>query len=211
MEQLAGGKPLVQGVDEEILARIRELATTTDFSKFKSVELHDALEVHQASSRHLARFGGHLPSPSLFSDPPETLGAHEVVYVSELRKVYAEKCADDLSDASQFGEHPEFGCHFKRQRFAFYAAESIRMDARDAVPEGTFEHLQDHVHDGVIEVVEANHDSGMTRLTEVLKHSTIIDLTSHPLVTWASPKARQGICHQLANNERLTWSKEKAP
>jgi len=42
------------------LARIRELATTTDFSKFKSVELHEALEVHQASSRHLARFGGHL-------------------------------------------------------------------------------------------------------------------------------------------------------
>lgn len=68
------------------------------------------------------------------------LAFHEVAYVSELREVYAEKCADDLSDASQIGKYPEFGAHFKRQRFAFYAAESIRMDARDAVPEGTCVH-----------------------------------------------------------------------
>lgn len=206
---LADGSPLALTNDAETLGRVRGLAASTDFSIFKSVELHDALKTHESSPRHLARFGGtHLPSPTPFSDPPDEFQDDEVVYIAELRKVYSERCNDDLSDPSLIGEHPDFGTHFKRQRFAFYAAESIRMDARDAVPEGTFERLQDDVHDGVVEIAEAEHDSGMKRLTEVLSHSTALDLSSHPLMNWASPKARQGICHQLANDQRLSWIRQ---
>lgn len=201
--------PLAKTVDAVALGRIRSLAQSTDFAMFKSVELHDALKTHETSNRHLARFGGtQLPSPRPFTDPPEAVHDDEVVYIAELRKVYSERCSDDLSDPVGIGAHPQFGKHFKRQRFAFYAAESIRMDARDAVPDGTFKRLQDDVHDGIIELAEADHDSGMKRLTEVLSHSTLLDLGSHPLVSWASPKARQGICHQLANEKRLTWTRE---
>lgn len=206
---LADGTPLAQSVDSVALGRVRTLAASTNFSMFKSVELHEALGTHRSSNRHLARFGGtHLPSPTPFADPPNELQDDEVIYIGELRKVYAEACADDLSDPSTLGAHPDFGTHFKRQRFAFYAAESIRMDARDAVPDGTFERLQDDVHDGVVELAEADHDSGMKRLSGVLSHSTVLDLSSHPLMTWASPKARQGICHQLANEKRLSWTRQ---
>lgn len=210
LEAVADGKSLVKNMDVETMGRVRALARKTDFSMFRSVELHEALDTHQKTAHFVARFGGaHLPTPSPFSEPPDELGEHEVTYVSELRKVYAEDCADDLSDASVFGAHPTFGEHFKRQRYSFYAAESIRMDARDAVPDGTFDRLQDDVHDGVIETVAAQHDSGMKRLTAVLEHSTVVDLSAHPLVSWASPQARRGICHQLANDERLTWTPGK--
>ncbi|MBF4161601.1 hypothetical protein ISG29_07845 [Nocardioides sp. CBS4Y-1] len=207
LEAIADGTSLTSGMDAALLSRVRKLAEESDFSMFKSVELHEALAVHQTTAYYVARFGGaHLPAPSAFSEPPKELGDHEVNYVSELRKVYAESCSDDLTDAATFGSHPRFGDHFKRQRYSFYAAESLRMDARDAVPEGTFERLQDDVHDGVIETSSAEHGSGMKRLTAVLEHSTLVDLTSHPLVSWAGPQARKGICHQLANDERLTWT-----
>lgn len=207
LEAVADGKPLAKEIEPATLARVRDLACETDFAMFKSVELHEALRTHKETPHYVARFGAvHLPAPSPFSEPPVAFGEHEVCYVTELRKVYAEGCADDLSDAGALGSHPTFGDHFKRQRYSFYAAESIRMDARDAVPEGTFEKLQEDIHDGVIETAATQHDSGMKRLTAVLQHSTAIDLSSHPLVSWASPQARRGICHQLANDERLTWT-----
>lgn len=206
LDAIADDTSMTSGMDAALLSRVRNLAGATDFSMFRSVELHEALAVHQKTAYHVARFGGHLPVPSAFSEPPKELSDHEVNYISELRKVYAESCSDDLSDAATFGSHPSFGDHFKRQRYSFYAAESLRMDARDAVPEGTFERLQDDVHDGVIETASAEHLSGMECLTAVLTHSTLVDLTSHPLVSWAGPQARRGICHQLANDERLTWT-----
>ncbi|CAM3458560.1 ABC-three component system protein [Dermacoccus barathri] len=207
LEAVADGRSLVKGIDAETLGRVRGLAQETDFSMFRSVELHEALDTHKKTPHYVARFGGaHLPAPSPFPEPPDEFGEHEVTYISELRKVYAEGCADDLSNANNFGGHPTFGEHFKRQRYSFYAAESVRMDARDAVPDGTFERLQDDVYDGVIETAAAQHDSRMKRLTAVLEHSTVVDLSSHPLVSWAAPQARRGICHQLANDERLTWT-----
>ncbi len=206
LEAVGDDKPLADGVAPEVLDSIRALAVSTDFAMFKSVELHEALDTHRNTPYYVARFGTDaLPAPSPFPDPPDALGDHEVTYVSELRRVYAEHSDDEMEDLDAVGAHPVFGEHFKRQRYSFYAAESIRMDARDAVPDGTFERLQDDVHAGVVETAEAQHESGMTRLTAVLEHSTAIDLSSHPLVAWASPQARKGMCHQLANDERLTW------
>ena len=82
------------------------------------------------------------------------------------------------------------------------------MDARDAVPAGTFEALQGDVYDGVIDVVESNHPSGMDRLTAALSRATALSLGQHPLVSITKPDDVKGICHQLANDSRLSWMKE---
>ena len=206
LDALDAGGALVKNISAEALVRIRELAEATDFSMFKSVELHDALDTHSKTKYHVARFGGSLPGRSEVGEPPEDLGEHEATYVAELRKVYSESCDDDLKDAGRMTSHAKFGSHFKRQRFSFYAAESLRMDVRDAVPDGTFERLQDDVHSGVIEVAEADHHSGMDRLSAVLSQSVVLDLSAHPLVSLTRPEDRKGICHQLANDSRLTWT-----
>ncbi len=206
---LDAGGSLVKDVENDVLGRVRELATATDFSRFKSVQLHEALDTHAKTKFHLGRFGTPELSRSAVDEPPEQLGAHETNYVVELRKVYAEGCDDDLSNGSTLAVHPRFGEHFKRQRFSFYSAEALRMDARDAVPEGTFERLQDDVHAGVIETVHAEHGSAMSRLTAVLNHATLLDLSAHPLVSLTRPEDRKGICHQLANDSKVTWTAEE--
>jgi hypothetical protein len=82
------------------------------------------------------------------------------------------------------------------------------MDARDAVPDGTFDALQGDVYDGVIDVVESSHPSGLDRLSAVLIHATALSLGPHALVSITKPDDVKGICHQLANDSRLSWIKE---
>lgn len=206
LSAIEDGEGLGKDLDENLVTRLRDLAEATDFTMFKSVELHDALETHARTKYHLGRFGSPVLRRSEVAQPPEELGEHETNYVAELRKVYVEGCGGDLDEAGSLTSHLTFGDHFKRQRFSFYSAEALRMDVRDAVPDGTFERLQDDVHAGVVEIVNAPHESGMSRLTAVLTHSTLLDLSSHPLVSLARPEDRKGICHQLANDSRIAWT-----
>ncbi|MGL9649951.1 hypothetical protein Q7I60_18615, partial [Escherichia coli] len=92
-----------------------------------------------------------------------------------------------------------------RQRERFYHAESLKNFARDTVPAGTFDALQDEIYHGVIDVCEDYHLSGFARMKETMKHATTIAVTSNPLVTSIKTQDRQGICHQLANDDRLIW------
>lgn len=198
---------LTKEIDADVLLRIRLLSAETDFSMFRSIELLDALETHSRTKYHHGRFGGPVLTRSEVAQPPSKLGSHETNYVVELRNVYAEACADDLSDGNLLAEHPKFGDHFKRQRLSFYSAEALRMDVRDSVPDGTFESLQGDVHAGVIEIVDAEHSSAMVRLTAALNQATLLDLSAHSLVSVARPEDRKGICHQLANDSRLGWAR----
>jgi hypothetical protein len=194
------------GLAVEIVERIREFAAATDFSIFESVEILDALETHRKTPYYTARFGGPLPNRPAIGMPPEEVGDHETRYVRTLVEGYIEQQPDDPVDESAPSAHPRFGGHFQRQRISFYSAEALRLYARDSVPEGTFEALQDDIYGGVIDVAEASHVCGMDRLREVLTQSTQLDLSAHALVSVSRVDDRKGICHQLANEDRLTWT-----
>lgn len=198
------------GLPAETVEAIRDLATATDFSIFESVEILDALETHRKTPYFTGRFGGPLPSRPAVEFPPDELGDHETGYVRKLIDVYVEQQPTDPVEESALSAHPRFGEHFQRQRISFYAAEALRLYARDSVPEGTFEALQDDVHAGVVDVAEASHACGMDRLREVLKQSTQLDLSAHALVSVSRLEDRKGICHQLANDDRLSWTDRTA-
>lgn len=185
-------------------ASIRALAEGVDFALFQSVEILDALEVHRGTPYHIGRFGGPLaPRPSA-PPPPDEISPAEARYVAQLVEVYADSAVTDLEPA-KLSSHPKVGGHFSRQRIAFYRAESLRLYARDSVPPGTFELLQDDVHAGVVEIAERAFPTGMERLSEVLTTSGGLDLSAHTLISVATMDDRKGICHQLANDDRLTW------
>ncbi|WP_139246020.1 hypothetical protein [Geodermatophilus amargosae] len=97
----SGGSPM-KDVEDDVLGRVRDRAKATDFSMFRSVELHEALETHARTKFHLGRFGTPALSRSTIDEPPEELGTHETNYVAELRKVYSQGCEDDLSDSEPF-------------------------------------------------------------------------------------------------------------
>ncbi|GAA1920716.1 hypothetical protein GCM10009775_11570 [Microbacterium aoyamense] len=205
LKELDNAKSAAAGLKQELRERVRTLAAATDFAMFVSIELVDAIETHRATAYYVARFGGPLPPRPTTKRAPDAIHESETRYVAQLMEVYRESRPSDDLTLETIRTHSRLAVHFQRQRESFYSAESLRLHARDAVPPGTFEALQDDVHSGVIEVAEADHATSMDRLTQVLQASTQIDLSSHALTTISQTDDRKGICHQLANEDRLTW------
>jgi hypothetical protein len=198
-------KPLSNDLGGAERAAIVALASATDFAVFKSVELLDALQQHKSTPWHVARFGVPLAERPAHEPPPEGLGPSETRYVEQLLEVYNERHPDEDIHTGNVSAHETVGTHFQRQREAFYKAESLRVYARDSVPPGTFDLLQDDIYAGVVDAADESHPDGWTRLSRVLSQAVTLSLGHHTLIQVSDLEDRKGICHQLANADRMTW------
>lgn len=189
-------------------AAVLALAASTDFSRFTSVEVRALLDQHKLTPYHTGRFGGGLPDRPAIEPPPTDLTEKEAVYIHKLIDAYRER-HPDLEGLEAITRNKRIQTHFQRQRESFFRAESLESFARDRVPPNTFDRLQGEVFDAVVETAEANHVDGLTRLNETLDRAISAQLTANALIQVAEPADRKGICHQLANEDRLTWVEEK--
>lgn len=178
-----------------------------DFSIFDAKTALQLIDDHRTSPYHTSRFGGGLPTRPGAVLPPDEIAASESHYVAQLLGAYADHKKEPVADVSALTTWPTLNDHFKRQREAFYHAEGLRIFARETVPPGTFESLQEDIYDGVIDTHNAVHADGYVRVLAVTKEARSLHLTSNALLTRASPKDRDGICHQLANEDWFTWTK----
>lgn len=191
---------------DSALEYILNLVEDTDFSMFQSISLDEMLNIHRRTPYYVPRFGdSRLPDRPPNKLVPEIPEEVETVYVKKLIDIYREKAPDKCVDIKSIIEHTSYGKHFQRQRESFYAAESLRTYARDFVPERTFELLKEDIYTGIIEVYEEHHPDGYSRLSEVLKKSVDLNLDMHALISKSTLLDRKGICHQLANEDKLTW------
>jgi hypothetical protein len=110
-----------------------------------------------------------------------------------------------LAGPDDLKAHVSLSKDFLRQRERFYHAEALRNFARDTVPEGTFESLQDEIYHGVVDTCDGTHANGFDRMRATITQAAQIAVTSNPLAPATKAQDRQGICHQLANEDRLTW------
>lgn len=177
-----------------------------DFSIFEAKTSLQLVEDHRATPVHAARFGGGLPPRPTAATPPTAVAPVESRYVTQLLGAYAEHTGKPVPDPSALAASTLKG-HFHRQREAFYQAESLRVFARDTVPHGTFESLQQDIFDGVIDTHDAAHPDGYQKVCAVTKTARELQITANALISCAQPKDRDGICHQLVNEERLRWIK----
>lgn len=179
-----------------------------DFSIFKSKSVVDLITGHQNTTFHAVRFGGGLPPRPSLTPPPQVNQPEESLYIRKILDAYEEHSGKRFEDSSFLESHEKYKRDYDRQRLRFYHAEALRNFARDTVPEGTFESLQDELFNGVIDTCEDDHDNGLKRMRAVMQQVTQTGLTSNPLVVAVKVEDRQGICHQLANEDRLTWVNE---
>lgn len=175
-----------------------------NFGRYRYKPTHDVIEEHRQTPFFIPRFGGGLPDRPGAKSPPSDLSDIEARYVDQLFEAYSDAkkqtvCSNSLS------ADPKLEAHFNRQRESFFHAESLKTFARDTVPFGTFESLQDEIYSGVIDVCDADHTSGLERLKAVSALAKQLALTANGLIQVTKIQDRQGICHQLANEDRLTW------
>jgi hypothetical protein len=176
-----------------------------DFSIFDSKSIVDLIKQHEKTPFHAVRFGGGLPPRPITESPPAQPGAHESRYVRQLLDVYGEHAGARLTDIVALENHVVLSRDFSRQRERFYHAEALRNFSRDTVPDGTFASLQEEIFQGVVDVCENVHSNGFARMKATISHASHVVSTSNPLAPVTKVQDRQGICHQLANEDRLKW------
>ncbi|MEV7268636.1 ABC-three component system protein [Micromonospora aurantiaca] len=185
--------------------KIAAYAETADFSIFQSSTPAELLEQHKSSPQHTVRFAVPLPAAPPAQSPPVEPAPEEAKYLEQLYDVYAERFGTTARSIEDLAEHPKAHAHLRSQREYFYCAETFRIFYRDKVPPMTFENLQDQVHEGVKEIHDEDHTSGYERLQKVLSASQQINLTTNALISVWQARDKKGICHQLANDDRLRW------
>lgn len=188
-------------------AALLEYVNAFDFSIIDAKTALQLVEEHRTSPVHSARFGGGLKPRPEAAKPPAAIATEESRYVTQLLGAYAEHTGKPVADPAALSASPKLKEHFHRQREAFYHAESLRVFARDSVPAGTFESLQGDIYDGVIDTHDASHPDGYACVCAVTKAARDLQITANALISCTKPKDRDGICHQLANEDRLQWIK----
>jgi hypothetical protein len=184
---------------------VKRVFEQLDWTIFKHQKIQNLLDDLRGTPYFLATFGGGLPKRPEPGPTPDDIRPNEIVYADKLRRAYSSHCGQEIPDLAAIGRHRSFLRHFDRQRRAFYHAEGLREFSKDTVPPGTFEALQEDVRAGVEITADADHASPLVRVNEVVKHATLLPLTSNPLVSVTTSADRHGVCHQLANDGKLDW------
>lgn len=136
---------------------------------------------------------------------PDQPQQHESRYIRQLLDAYGDHTGTDFTDLNALSSNEKMSDNFRRQRVRFYNAEALRNFARDTVPEGTFANLQDEIYHAVADIQDASHANGFDRMVAVTSQAALVTSTSNPLQPATNTQDRQGICHQLANDDRLQW------
>lgn len=177
-----------------------------DFSIFKDVSAVDLVATHTQTPFHVPRFGGGLPPKGPADKPPVIPAPEESIYLRKLLEAYGDHLGSSVASAGQLAEN--LSQHYDRQRVLFYSAESLRNFARDRTPPETFTSLQEDIYNGVVDICEDDHNDGLARLKEVITTAGQVAAGGNALFSVSSVGDRQGICHQLANERRLSWVKK---
>lgn len=176
-----------------------------DFSIFTSKSVLEMIEGHSKTQFHAVRFGGGLRPRPAHEPPPSEPQSNESRYIRQLLDAYGDHGSLTYADIEALKANATMHGNFQRQRERFYHAEALRNFARDTVPEGTFANLQEEIFQAVADVCDATHPTGFDRMSAAVTQAASVTSTSNPLQPATNVHDRQGICHQLANDDRLQW------
>ena len=179
-----------------------------DFSIFEERTAVELIDEHAQTAFYSARFGGGLPPRAEAGAPPSEPAETESIYLQKLLDAYGDHLGMSLTSGEGLVPHPQLEQHYNRQRVLFYSAESLRNFARDRTPPRTFDLLQDDVFNGVIDICEADHTDALERLRKTISTAGQLNVSGNALNSVTRITDKQGICHQLANDDRLTWKKK---
>ena len=177
-----------------------------DFSIFDAIPPLRLIDQHAETRWHVARFGGGLPARPAAATPPAELAMNEATYVRQLLDAYSDHLKRPVADLDDIGTTDHLKEHFSDSRIEFYSAESLRAFSRDTLPPGEYEKLKDEVHGGIRDQVRASHPDGYSRVLAVVATARALQLTDHPLIICLSVRDRGGVCHQLANDDKVRWT-----
>lgn len=191
---------------EELLKHLNSI----DFSIFSAYDPQMLISEHQQTPYYATRFGGGLQKRREHNiSVPASIHATELVYTNQLFEAYTDYTKLTITNVEHINDREELVKHFNRQRQSFYSADSLNQFSRDTLPPDTdyFADLKDEFFNGVIDIVDEPYKDGFERLKATTNFAKQIVIDANPLSKQLRISDREGICHHLANENRLRWVK----
>jgi hypothetical protein len=178
-----------------------------DFRIVGYIPVHELLSQHRRTSHWFRRFRRDPPPRPASSPAPAEIQPTELRYVKQLLDAYGDNLKTQVPDVAALAPHTDHAEHFQRSRTDFFMADSLNRFYRDQFPPGAFEDVKKQVFDGVVEVASAAHPCGMTRVRETVKAAVQLPLAQTDYTPYVEPGDKKGVCHHLANDDKLVWVK----
>lgn len=190
-------------LDDKLKAYIDSL----DFSIFSGISPLVIIDGHAQTRWHLARFGGGLPPRPDIACPAFDPTEAPAPFMMRLFDAYGDHLKRNVAGVHDLTDEESLLEHFHDSRTEFFSAESLRVFSRDTLPPREFEKLQKEIHAGIRDEIRATHADGYARLLAVVKVARALQLMGHVLHARMSVRDYGGICHQLANEGVVRWTK----
>lgn len=179
-----------------------------DFSIVEPIPPMDLIEQHSKTRYHALIFGTALKPRIKPLPPPSTIATSETHYVTQIYEAYADHLKAPVSDEAGFKHRSDLKDHFDKARVCFYTAESLKEFARDNLPDDSyFNDLCALFLEGLFFTLNDTHPDGYHRMRETSKTSLTIRIDASVLRDVLRPDDRVGICHHLANDDKIHWVK----
>jgi hypothetical protein len=177
-----------------------------DFSIIKQIQPIELIEQHSKTKYHSLIFGTSLnkrPKPLL---PPSEIDNREVRYVEQIYEAFSEHLRQPITQQQDFNDQKHLKNCFDKARVGFYCAESLKEFARDSLPdESFFTDLIDEFDEGLELTAKAVYPDGYERIMKTSEMALQLQLSATVLRDELKPNDRVGMCHQLANENRIIW------
>lgn len=181
-----------------------------DFSIFTFLDPQELIEQHKQTNYYAARFGGGLNRRIKPTITPVDEAEISIRYVEQLFEAYSDHLKTVLSKISELNSHSELFNHFNRQRECFYWAEALNEFSRDRLPDGNscFYDLKEEIFHGVVDTSNLKHSSGYENILKTTAVAVALNIQSNALLSVSNIQDKIGICHHLANENKIKWVKK---
>ncbi|HZW40399.1 MAG TPA: ABC-three component system protein [Ignavibacteriaceae bacterium] len=203
-------KKLITSVKEIVLTKkLKDYIESIDFSIFTFLDPQELIEQHKQTNYYATRFGGGLQKRYKPVLNEFTENEYSLRYIEQLFEAYSDHINNEINSLVMLSQYKEQYLHFNRQRECFYWADALNQFSRDHLPPDShcFEDLKEEIYQGIVDVSNEIHQSGYLNIKKTTHEAKIIQIQSNALLSVVQTQDRIGICHHLANENRLIWVK----
>lgn len=180
-----------------------------DFSIVKGIPPLELIQQHQETIWHSYRFGGLFSKKKrIVITPGQKIDPKETSYIKQLLEAYSDYAKEAFGSIEDLDSKPQLSDHLKRQRVCFFSADALEQFSRDISQnaEAHFAALKEEIHSAVIETCDDDYENGFDRVKATLKASIDCSLDANNILkSELKMDDKKGICHHLANENKLIW------
>jgi len=180
-----------------------------DFSVFDKLKVITLINEHSTTPYHAVRFDVPLPPRPQVPKISDAITHNELTYVTKLVRAYNENSEDCIASVDDVLNNSKYSQHFRRSRESFGHAEALRNFSRDTLPNNAFLGLQEEILDGIVDSFDVEKFDGFENVKKAVATAGMLQVSQTKLSAIVTVKDRGGICHQLANDDLLNWSKDE--